>query len=201
MYSTKLSKLLKYWELYTALLNLLGSRNLEEQKYIMHQLSQFFSIEANFVPSGKRIKRDFHQLTWHFLEEQQDTLCLTTKGMNILIGLEVKPVNEKLRRCKSNWLRHVAGMNNNRMPEIMLNCRPDGRRRHGRRLQRALDEAETVVLKPISWLMMMMMTIFRIMSDSISKYTTIAFFTSLSHKNAIQSHSARFHLICLRSDF
>jgi hypothetical protein len=51
-------------------------------------------------------------------------------------------------------------------------------------------------------MMMMMTTIFRIMSDSISKYSTIAFFTSLSHiKNAIQSHSAQFQLICLRSDF
>jgi hypothetical protein len=35
--------------------------------------------------------------------------------------LKVEPVDEKLRRYKSNWLKHVTGMNNNRMPKIMLN--------------------------------------------------------------------------------
>ena len=33
----------------------------------------------------------------------------------------VEPVDEKLRRYKSNWLRHVRIMNNNRVPKIMLN--------------------------------------------------------------------------------
>jgi hypothetical protein len=41
--------------------------------------------------------------------------------------LRVEPVDEKLRRYKSNWL-HVTRMNN-RMPKIMLNYRPNGRRR------------------------------------------------------------------------
>jgi hypothetical protein len=47
----------------------------------------------------------------------------------ILEELKAEPLDKKLRRYKSNWLQHVAGMNNNRMPKVMLNCRPNGRRR------------------------------------------------------------------------
>jgi hypothetical protein len=47
--------------------------------------------------------------------------------MNKLILEEVKlePVDEKLRRHKSNLLRHVRRMNSNRVyTKLMLNCRP-----------------------------------------------------------------------------
>jgi hypothetical protein len=47
----------------------------------------------------------------------------------------------------SNWLRHVTRMYN-RMPKIMLNYRPNGRRRLGRSLNRLLDEAETCLSGP-----------------------------------------------------
>jgi hypothetical protein len=33
--------------------------------------------------------------------------------------LKVEPVDHKIRRDKSNWLRHVTGMNSRWMPEIM----------------------------------------------------------------------------------
>jgi hypothetical protein len=54
--------------------------------------------------------------------------------------LKAVPVDQKLRRYKSNWLRHVTRMNSG-MPNIMLNCRPNGRRRFGRPLKTLLDEA------------------------------------------------------------
>jgi hypothetical protein len=41
-------------------------------------------------------------------------------------------------------------MNSNRIPKIMLNYRPNGRRRLGRRLERIVDEAETGLSKPDS---------------------------------------------------
>ena len=64
--------------------------------------------------------------------------------------------------CRLNfvmyWLltRHVAGMNNNRTPKIMLNYRTYGRRWLGRRFKRLLDEAETGLSRPNSWQMMTM---------------------------------------------
>jgi hypothetical protein len=35
----------------------------------------------------------------------------------ILEELKIEPVDEKLRRYKSNWLRHVTRMDSNRMPK------------------------------------------------------------------------------------
>jgi len=51
--------------------------------------------------------------------------------------------------------------NNNRMPKIMLNYKPNGRRRIGRSLKRILDEVETGLSKLNSWWKMMMMMIRR----------------------------------------
>jgi len=38
--------------------------------------------------------------------------------------LQVEPVDEKLGRYKSNWLRHVPRISNKRNPKIILNYRP-----------------------------------------------------------------------------
>ena len=62
-------------------------------------------------------------------------------NQEIVEDLKLEPFNEKVGRCKSNWLRNVTRMNNNRMPKIMLNCRIDGRRRLRRPFKRLLDEA------------------------------------------------------------
>jgi hypothetical protein len=64
--------------------------------------------------------------------------------------LKVEPAEEKLRRFKSSWLRYVIRMNNDGMPKIMLNYRPNGRRRLGRPLKRLLNEAETGLSRPNS---------------------------------------------------
>ena len=65
------------------------------------------------------------------------------RNEEILEELKVEPVDKKLNRYKSNSLRHITRINNNGMPKIMMNCRPVGRRRLGRPLNRLLDEAET----------------------------------------------------------
>jgi len=62
--------------------------------------------------------------------------------------LKVEPADEKLSRYKSNWLRHVTRMYNNRMSKIMLNYRPNGRIRLARPLKRLLDEATTSLSRP-----------------------------------------------------
>ena len=46
---------------------------------------------------------------------------------------------ETKSRYKSNWPKYVTRMNNNRMPKIILNYRPNGRRWLGRPLKRLLD--------------------------------------------------------------
>jgi hypothetical protein len=61
----------------------------------------------------------------------------------ILEQLKVEPVDEKIRRYKTNWLRHVTRMDSIRMAKIMLNCRLNGRRGLGRPFKRLLDEVET----------------------------------------------------------
>jgi hypothetical protein len=65
-------------------------------------------------------------------------------------NLTVEAVDEKLRRYKSKWLRHIARMSNKRIPKIMLIYRPNGRRRLGRPLKRLLQEAEIGLSKPKS---------------------------------------------------
>ena len=64
------------------------------------------------------------------------------------VYLRVEPVDKKRRRYKSNFLRHVTRMNNNRMPKITLNCVPDWRRRLGRPSKRLFHEAESGLSRP-----------------------------------------------------
>ena len=67
--------------------------------------------------------------------------------------LKTEPADEKLRRYKSNCLRHVTRMNSTRVAKIMLNFRPNGRRRLGRLRNRLLDEAETGLSRADWWRM------------------------------------------------
>jgi len=55
--------------------------------------------------------------------------------------LEAGPLEKKVQRYKSNWLRQATRMN--RMPKIMQNYKSNGRRHLGRPLKRLLDETET----------------------------------------------------------
>jgi len=71
------------------------------------------------------------------------------RNEEILEEVEVEPFDEKPRKLKSNWLRHVTRMNSNRMPEIVRKYgRSNGRKRLGRSLKRLLDEAETGLSSP-----------------------------------------------------
>ena len=61
--------------------------------------------------------------------------------------VKLEPVNAKIIRYNSNWLQHITRMNN-RMLKILLNYRPNGRRRLRSPLKDLLDEGETGLLKP-----------------------------------------------------
>ena len=59
------------------------------------------------------------------------------RNEEIMEELKVEPADEKLRRYKSNWLRHKTRMKkSNTMPKITLNYRTNERRRLGTRLKR-----------------------------------------------------------------
>jgi hypothetical protein len=62
------------------------------------------------------------------------------RNEEVLGRLKLEPVHKKPRTYKSNWLRRVTRMDNNRMPKIMQNYRPNGRRRLGRHLTGLLNE-------------------------------------------------------------
>jgi hypothetical protein len=53
------------------------------------------------------------------------TLFHHRRNEEVLEELKVEPVDKELRRYpyKSNWLRHVTGMNSSRMAKILLNYR------------------------------------------------------------------------------
>ena len=78
------------------------------------------------------------------------------RNYDIVEELKAEPVDKPIR-YKSNWLRHVTGINSSRMAKVMLNCRPLGRRRLGGTLKRLLDEVETGLSMSNWWRVTMMM--------------------------------------------
>jgi len=60
-----------------------------------------------------------------FRRTARNTFCDQKMNEEIFEEVKVEPVDEKLRRYKSNWLRHVIRMKNNRMPKIMWNFIPN----------------------------------------------------------------------------
>ena len=83
------------------------------------------------------------------------------RNEDIFEELKVETVDEKLRRYKSNWLRHATRTNSKRLPKIMLNYRSNIKKKLGRPLKRRLDQAETGLFKHDSWRMMMTMMTFK----------------------------------------
>ena len=69
------------------------------------------------------------------------------RNEDIFEELKVETVDEKLRRYKSNWLRHATRTNSKRLPKIMLNYRSNIKKKLGRPLKRRLDQAETGLFK------------------------------------------------------
>ena len=67
----------------------------------------------------------------------------------------VTEFHEKLRRCKSHWLRRETRITNNSVAKVMMNYGSNGRRGLGRPLKTLLDEAETGLSRCNSWRMMM----------------------------------------------
>ena len=52
---------------------------------------------------------------------------------------KITPILDKLLEYKRNWIQHVNRMPRNRLPRVMKQYSPTGRRNHGRSLKRLLD--------------------------------------------------------------
>jgi hypothetical protein len=46
--------------------------------------------------------------------------------------LNITPVLDKMQSYKGNWIQHVNRTSHNRLPRMMENCAPKGRRNQGR---------------------------------------------------------------------
>jgi len=68
----------------------------------------------------------------------------TDHKTNIQIAKELKitPILDKLQEYKRNWIHHVNRMPRNRLPRVMKQYFPTGRRNHGRPLKRLLDACD-----------------------------------------------------------
>ena len=53
--------------------------------------------------------------------------------------LKITPILDKLQEYKRKWIHHVNRMPHNRLPRVMKQYFPTGRRNHGRQLKRLLD--------------------------------------------------------------
>jgi len=71
---------------------------------------------------------------------------------------------------QSNWLQHVTTINNSRMSKVMLNYRPNERRRIGRPWKGLLNETETGLSSPNWWPMMMIMMVMTMLMIMIDRY-------------------------------
>jgi len=85
-------------------------------------------MEAKFGPLGKRIKTtDINRDEIFQKNGRVHPFLNHERNEEILEVLKVEPVDEKLRRYKSNWLRHVTRRKISRLADIVLSCRRLGR--------------------------------------------------------------------------
>ena len=137
-YSSKLTKFAQ----------ILGNLNNTSEPILVQRFSKIKGYNALTVPIllyGREIwalrrkdKKRLARIKMKFFRRAGCTLRGQKMYEEILEELKGKSVDEKLRTYKSNWLRHVTRMNNNRMPTIMLNYKLKGWRRFGRPLKRLL---------------------------------------------------------------
>jgi hypothetical protein len=79
----------------------------------MHWLFPFFYLEAKFGPVEKRMKTIDIEMEFYRRTAGYDLLD-RKRNEEILEELKVEQFDEKLRRYKSNWLRHKKKSNKTR---------------------------------------------------------------------------------------
>jgi hypothetical protein len=59
---------------------------------------------------------------------------------DILKELKTEPVIGKILKYKNNWIQHVNRMQTERIPKLLKNSKPRGRRNRGRPIHKRLDD-------------------------------------------------------------
>jgi hypothetical protein len=107
-------------------------------------------MEAKFRPLERRIENDGITRDESFQKNSRVHPFGHERNEEIFEGLKVEPVEEKLSRYKSNWLRHATTINNKLCQKVMLNYKINGRKILGRPLKRLVVDDETCLSKPNS---------------------------------------------------
>jgi hypothetical protein len=68
------------------------------------------------------------------------TWTVDKTNTDIAKELNITPVLDKIQEYKRNWIQHANRMPCSRLPRILKNCTPKGRRTPGRPLKRLLDK-------------------------------------------------------------
>jgi hypothetical protein len=75
-----------------------------------------------------------------YMRKQQDTLGTDCKiNAQIAKELKITPILDKLLEYKRSWIQHVNRMPRNRLPRVMKQYCPTGRRNRGRPLKRLVN--------------------------------------------------------------
>ena len=107
-------------------------------------LLQIFMYKAKFGPSGKGIKT-IDISGDQVLQKKAVFIFLTTKELRNFGRDENRTSFRKIGIRKSNFLRSVSRTNSNRMLKVILNYRPNMRRRIWRAWTRLLEKAEKIL--------------------------------------------------------
>jgi len=95
--------------------------------------SEYWTIKAKDVRRITAAEMKYMRITAGYTWTDHKT------NTRIAKELKITPILNKLQEYKRNWIHHVARMPSNRLPKVMKQYFPTGRRNHGRPLKRLLD--------------------------------------------------------------
>ena len=101
-----------------------------------------FDVKNVYITAYWNKQQLINELTmscWQFSFGNISGKKVISEDTQIAKELKITPIWYKLLEYKRNWVQHVNKMPRNRLPRIMKNYSPTGRRNYGRPLKRLLD--------------------------------------------------------------
>ena len=136
-----------------------------------------------WTPKKKTIKKNWQESRSNFLHEEPVHPFWPQREWRNFGSSESRTSWREANKIQSNWLRHVTRMNNNRMPKIMLNCRPNGRRRLGELWRNYLKRSKWVYQDLIRDGLLLLLLLLSLSSSSSSSLSSSPLFPrqTMSH--------------------